>query len=255
MAQDTSGPDPQRLEALAKQIEAAERQELSLVAAIDRAATVRMLLTLVVLAVVVTYVVLFYRAGKSFTEARFVGDLGDQLKRRAVANQDELVREARALQEHTMPVVTAAFNKQFKSDMPRYQAKMGEEWKEMQKSLPTKFEKLMEEQYKKTLTRHRDVLKQEFPDVKEREIQLMTENFQLALKPLVAKYYGDRMRAQLETMYSTWQDFPAAEMTGTPDEMADQLYEHIVGFLLERISRSAEETDRVRPAAGSGSGL
>ena len=95
--QDPSGPDNQRMEALAKQLADLERQTVELGAALQRSGAVRKLLTLVVLVVLGIYLYLFYTKGKSLTDKDNVDRLMTELQLSANANTGEITKQVQAL--------------------------------------------------------------------------------------------------------------------------------------------------------------
>jgi len=122
------GPDPsesQRVEALAKQLADLERQSDELNAAMQRSASVRRLLVLVVAALLGIYIYLYYTAGKAFTDQKNLDRLQKELERAASANSDRVMNEVQILAENTWPAVSDAMSKQMEKDMPTFMTLLG----------------------------------------------------------------------------------------------------------------------------------
>src|SRR5262245_40306028 len=88
---DPSGAESQRLEALAKQLADLERQSADYMAAQQRSASVRKLLTLVVVALLVIYGTMYYTTGKAVYDPKTRDQLLLELQRSRTANADEIM--------------------------------------------------------------------------------------------------------------------------------------------------------------------
>lgn len=250
--QDASGPDNQRMEALAKQLADLERQSAELNAALQRSGAVRKLLTLVVLAVVVIYGYLFYTKGKSFTDKDNLDRLMTELQLSANSNTDEITKQLQTLIEHTWPTVSAAMADQMKQDMPKITAMLGAERENLAVNLQGRMEGLMQGHYNKALDTHRSILMETFPQVKdEADLELMSNNFKDAFRPLVKQHYGEKIKTEFEKMYKVWDTFPRDESSRSRDELSQELYNLLFALMQEKLAASEELKDASKRGAGA----
>ena len=250
--QDPSGPDNQRMEALAKQLADLERQSAELGAALQRSGAVRRLLTLVVLAVVVIYGYLYYTKGKSFVDKDNLDRLITELQLRSDANADDLIRHGNTLYRNTWPTVSAALEKQVKDDIPKVTAMLGAERETLAVNLQGRMEGLVQGHYNKALDTHRSILIETFPQVKdERDLELMSDNFKEAFRPLVKQHYGEKIKAEFEEMYKIWDTFPRDESKRDRDELSKELYHLLFALMQEKLAAGQEQRADSKPAPGA----
>jgi plasmid stabilization system protein ParE len=247
-----SGPDNQRMEALAKQLADLERQTAELGAALQRSASVRMLLTLVVLALLLTYGYLFYTKGKAFTQQDNLDRLTAALELSAQRNSTEILNHVEALYKNTSPTISAAFAEQLKQDMPKLTHLLGAERETLAINLQGRLEGLVQGHYNKALDQHRSILIETFPSVKdERDLEAMTDNFKDAFRPLVKQHYGDKIRAEFEKMFKTWDTFPLDDSKRTREELSQELYQLLFALMQEKLAAADEEQTGSRPTPGA----
>lgn len=249
---DPTGSESQRLEALAKQLADLERQSTELSAALQRSASVRRLLTLVVVAVVGIYGYLFYTKGKAFTDKDNLDRLKTELELRAQVNSDQIIHHLRTLYEHTWPTVSEAMGAQFKEDMPVFMTLLGTERENLAVNLQDRLEGLVRGHYNKAIDKHRAILAEQFPNVKEdRDIELMTDNFKDAFRPLVKEYYGEKLRAEFERMYQTWDSFPLDDSKRNHEELSKELYHLLFALMQEKLAAAGTEKADSKPTPGA----
>jgi hypothetical protein len=240
---DPSGSEGQRLEALAKQMADLERQSVELGAALQRSASVRRLLVLVVVALLGIYMYLYYSAGKAFTDQKNMEKLMAELERAATANSDQVMKQVQVLVEHTWPKVSAAMTDQFQKDMPQFMTLLGTERENLAVNLQSRLESLVKAKYAKTLAQHRDILVEEFPSIKdEGDIEKMTENFQDAFEPLVKKHYGDKIRSEFEQMYKIYDEFPVDNSKRDREQLSQELYNLLFALMQHKLAAAGEDT-------------
>jgi multidrug efflux pump subunit AcrB len=250
--QDSPGADSQKLEALAKQLADLERQTAELDAALRRAASVRRLLTLVVVLVLGTYGYLFYSKGKAFADKDNLDRLQIELELSAQKNSAEIINHVQTLYEHTSPTISAAFAKQMKDDMPKITAMLGSERETLAINLKDRMDGLVRGHYNKAIDQHRGILAETFPSVKDdRDIEAMSENFKDAFKPLVKQHYGDKLQAEFDRMYKTWDTFPQDESKRTREELSQELYNLLFALMQEKLAAAAEERASSKSAPGA----
>jgi hypothetical protein len=240
---DPSGADSQRLEGLAKQLADLERQSGELNAALQRSASVRRLLVLVVAALLGIYLYLYYTAGKAFMDQKSVDRLMKELERSASANSDQVMREAQKLVRNTWPTVSAAMTDQLKEDMPTFMTLLGTERENLAVNLQSRMESLVRAKYEKTLDQHRSILVEEFPSIKDdRDIDVMADNFKDAFGPLVKRHYGDKIRGEFDQMYKTWDDFPIDKSKRGHEELSQELYNLLFALMQHKLAAAGDDT-------------
>lgn len=255
---DPSGAESQRMESLAKQLADLERQSGDLQAAMQRSASVRTLLVLVVASLLGIYMYLYYTAGKALTDEKNIERLRAELERSATANQQKVMEEAKKLVEHTWPTVSAAMSEQLKDDMPVFMTMLGTERENLAVNLQSRLESLVRGKYEKSLDEHRTILKESFPSIKDdRDLDMMAENFKDSFAPLVKRHYGDRIRSEFERMYKTWDDFPVDKSKREREELQDELYSLLFALMQHKLAAAGADTqsdkakDKVPQASGS----
>lgn len=256
-AQDSTPSESQRLEVLAKQAAELERQWTELDMALRRSATVRRFLFLVVVAVLGVYIYLYISLGRGFMEPENLNLVAREVQNRALPNLDTVLAEVRKLVENTRPTVTAAFSTQFEKDMPAIKKKLEPEWKTLIENVETRLNVSVQKAYSEAVDKHQAILAEEFPTVKDpKDFRLMSDNLEGALEPLVKRFYGQRIRAQFDHLYVTWQNFPEIEGKRDRDKLADDLYHLLIALLQTKASLLGDEGERgatkskVVPASG-----
>jgi len=249
--QDPSGSESQRLEALAKQLADLEKQSAEMVAALQRSASIRRLLTLAIVALLGVFLYLFFTTGKAFYDKDNLDKLMTELQLRSDANASELMKHGKTLYDNTWPTLSAAFEKQMKDDMPKVTAMLGGERETMAVNLRSRLESLVNAHYNKALAKHRAILAETFPSIKEdRDFDLMTDNFRDAFSPLVKQYYGDRIEREFKQMYQTWDEFPEDKSKRTREELSADLYHLLFALMQHKLATAGLEEDTLkRPAS------
>jgi hypothetical protein len=220
-AQDSSGPDTQRLEAMSRQLDDLERRSAELSTAISRGSQVRLLLTLAVVVIVVVTVRAFWKRAEGFVTRP--EPLIQAVRESAQANEAELQRELKVFIDHAWPPVQQAFSDRFNADWPNILTKFGEERDTLAINLRDKLEAKIRGQVNETIQKHRQILAEEFPDIKDEEVLAqMIANMQDALQPMVKRYYAEPCLKQIQDLFATWDDFPLADRPGELDPPLDQ---------------------------------
>lgn len=253
-SQDSSGSESQKLEALAKQLADLERQATEVSAAMQRSGSVRMLLTLVVVALLAVYMYLFYTTGKSFTDKKNLDKLMIELQLSASNNSNVVMHHAQTLVEKTWPKVSAAMTEQIKNDMPKFMTLLGTERETLAVNLQSQLESKVLGHYEKALKNHRDILAENFPSIKDdRDLDLMTDNFRDAFQPLVKQYYGEKLKGEFDKMYKTWDEFPFDDSKRNRDELSQELYHLLFALMQHKLAAGGLEESSPK-ATGKPSG-
>ncbi len=252
--QDPSGLESQKLEALARQLGDLEKQANELTAAIQRSASVRRVLVLVVVGVLAVFGGLYYQVGRSFVDQKNIDKMMVYLNKRAAANSQEVMNELQTLVKHTQPTVSDALEKQFTKDMPAILGLLGKEREVLALNLQDLLDQRLRAQYTKALKQHSAILQEEF-DIQDVEaLAMMVDHFEGGFQPLVKQYYGDRLKEEFNRMYATWDNFPLDNSRRTKEELEKELYHQLIGLMLQKVVTLATEVDPPKAAAGSSSG-
>ena len=251
-AQESSGVDSQKLEALAKQLGDLERQATDVSDAIQRAASVRRILTLAVVGVLAVFLTLYYKTARSFLGDENLDQLIVQLNLRAAANSEDVINQLHVLVDHTKEPLAQAFNEQFQKDMPTILAKLGPERENLAVNLQSRLDDRLQDQYNKALESNRQLLKEEFKIEDDETLSLMIHHFEGGFQPLVKQYYGDKLKAEFNRMYATWDDFPLDDSKRSREELEKELYRQLVGLMMHRVSAVGAETAATAPPGGGG---
>jgi hypothetical protein len=194
------------------QVEAVVRETKALVAAQAAGRRARLLLLLVVIIFVVVVSYAFYDLGKKILGDENLNALAKAGQERLVKNQDAYMKELQKLIETSSPVLTTAFMTRAKEDLPKYMQGLEKQRDALRSSLEAKLSKKVDDRYAELLDRHDKIMKEEFPQHNDDELQArMRQNINVALEKLVKKYYVDEMNRQIDILYTTWDNFPAAD--------------------------------------------
>jgi hypothetical protein len=253
-AQDSTVPESQKLEALAKQIAELESQWNELDMAIRRSATIRRFLILVVVAILGIYIYLYYTFARGFVEPSNRQRVVLAVPERALPNLDAVTHQVNLLVEHTRPAVSKAFGDQLDKDLPAIQAKLEPEYQILIENLQRRADIAVDSYYHDAVVKHRRILEEEFPSVKDpKAFDTMIANLQESFDPLVEKYYGGKIKAQLEQLNVRWQNFPMLKDKRTRDELADDLYGLLIALVKAKTSL-LDEDDREGSKSRKGTG-
>jgi hypothetical protein len=225
---------------LNQQVEAVIRESNALMAAQAAGRNVRMLLLLALVVFVAAVTFAFYDMANKFFSRDNLNVLAKAGQERLVKNQDKYMKEIQKLVEASSPVLTSAFMEQAKKDMPGFMQAAEKERDALRSSLEIKLAKKLDDRYREGIDRHEQILRQEFPEYNNDAQQArMRENIGLALDKLVQKYYVQEMNRQMNSLYNTWDSFPAADppaKNGISTE--DQMVVELVDLLKYRLSHT-----------------
>jgi hypothetical protein len=240
MSDNGTSPDP--AEALKAQLETLTQELAGLVAAQNRARRVRMVLLLVAIAFVVVVVGSFYQKANAMIQQDNIDRVVKAAETRLQKRSDDYLRQVQMLADNTRPAVTEAFSRQVKKDLPQYLRDVEKERDILSESLQKKLSTTLSKQYEQALVRNEQVLKKEFPLVKDEEMHArMMANLQIALKQILKKYYVDELQQQIHQLYATWDHFPAADKPGKGEP---SLEEQLIGELVRLLEIKLTNRDR-----------
>jgi len=197
---------------LNEQVEAVARETKALMAAQAAGRRARLLLLVVFIIFVAVVTTAFWNLGKQLLGPDNLDALAKAGQERLASHQGEYMKELQKLIESSSPVLTTAFMTQAKQDLPKYMQGLEKQRDALRSSLEAKLSKKVDERYAEMLDRHAKIMKEEFPQHNDEALQArMRENINMALEKLVKKYYIEEMNRQMDVLYTTWDNFPAAE--------------------------------------------
>ena len=197
---------------LNEQVEAVVRETKALMAAQAAGRRARLLLLLVFIVFVGVVCYAFLGLGNKLLGPENRDALVKAAQERLLKNQGEYMKELQKLIESSSPVLTTAFMTQAKQDLPKYMQGLEKQRDALRSSLEAKLSKKVDERYAEMLDRHAKIMKEEFPQYNDEALQArMRENINMALEKLVKKYYVDEMNRHMDALYTTWDNFPAAD--------------------------------------------
>lgn len=227
-------------EGLVKRVDAVDQEIGALSAALARARSTRLGIFLGFLIVAGGGTYAFYQLAEKFRSEENINKLGELAQQHLDENKDRYIGEVRTLVDQATPVLTKAFFEQAKQDTPKYTAALEQQREALLTNLATRLEEQITTHYQAILSRHRGIIKEQFPDLTDEQLGRVALNLEKAAKQLVEKYYVDQMSAELDAMYQAWDRFPVADPPGPNDlPLEDQL----VGYLLEIVTMKLTSTE------------
>jgi hypothetical protein len=195
-----------------------------LVEALAGARRTRRLLLLGVLAFVAVTGLMFYRLISRIRSQENIDEVTRLAQARLAENSDQYMNEVRLLVDKSTPVLTDAFYKQAKNDLPALVRGVGEQQTTLVNNLLAKLEDRMSEHYRSVLDRHEAILQEELPETKDPELRRkLGTNLGVAFDRLVKKYYADEINKQVTTLVDAWERFPEASQSRDDPPLGDQL--------------------------------
>lgn len=162
-------------------------------------------------------------------------------------NSDRYAKEVQTLVEQATPIITEAFYKQAKQDLPAFLRRAGEQRDILVTNLQERLTTRMDEHYHGILDRHEKILEEELPSAKDPEArQRLRTNLGIVFDRMVQRYYGDELKGQLVALYDRWDHFPAAAEPTGPGEPS--LEDQFIGTLLDLLAHKLTQA----PGGASG---
>lgn len=228
------------MQALSQQSEAVQRASEALSSALNRARGIRLCLGLAAVLLIAFVCIMFYRLGMEVQSSEYQNALLSTGQKRLAVKSDQYSKQFEMLVEKTSPALTKAFTEQINKDMPEFQKQLEKEKDVLAANLQEEFNTRVNGYYEKLRTRQEEMLKEEFPSIKDPAIrERMVKNIDKAVQNLVKRYFVDDFRRQIEEMQYTWDHFPEAERpkAGEPPLM-DQFISTLLQYLATQLTRS-----------------
>ena len=217
-----------QIENLEQQIEKLTREFDGMMAAYASGRRTRLLVFLVAVVFVCGVAYVFYRSGKELTTDEYREKLTAAAQKQMEVNKERYWQQVEIFVKNSTPVVTEAFNRQATKDMPKFAKLLGQEQDKFTSEIEEQFRQILKKRYDETLTKHEQILRQQFPKANDAEIESMMANTKVALDEVLEKNYINELKKQIQEFFDTWHEFPAASAPvkgehSLPEQFRDEL--------------------------------
>jgi hypothetical protein len=240
-------PDASSADAVAqlkKQLDGLSQEVSALAATQKRARHVRLALGLLAFALCIAIVVSFYQLANGMVQPDNIEKLRKAAENRLQKRSDDYMRQVQTLVDKSSPVISEAFSKQVKKDLPKYLQIMEVERDQFADELQKDLAKKMTKKYEQEIAKHQALLQKEFPQINNAaQHEKMVKNLQLAVEKNIQKTYVGELHAEMDRLYATWDQFPAAPPAGRKDvPLEDQLVGNLLKLLQIKLSNTQTQT-------------
>lgn len=130
------------------------------------------------------------------------------------------------------PPVAIAFYERLKDDVPVYVHTIDEQSKELTEHVEAAVRRDVQAQYRAARGRYRAILREEFPDLTEAQLDALLARFETVFDRLIRRYYVDQFRELLTAAIRRWNAVPpAAPPKPGQKPLVDQLGEDVAAWL------------------------
>lgn len=219
-------------------------------AALSASRTSRRVILAMVLALIVLIGWLFGGLGARLQSDEYKQELSAEGQKYLENNSAEYMKEVQTLVDGVTPKLTKAFYDQAQADTPRYVRALNRERETLLKNLESRLEKQVNDKYEQVLADYEAILIEEFPDAKDEHVRRrVTANFRESLKKLIAKFYADQFREELQSLYDTWDSFPVAPAPDPDDlPLEKQLFAHLLDLTSIKLASTGSGMIEETPA-------
>jgi hypothetical protein len=169
-------------------------------------------------------------------------------KERLAEHSDVILAEVGDLTAETAPVLGKAFYNQAREDYKLYLTALEREGNTYLTNVETILVAEAKDQYGEFLRRHRQVLREEFPDhASDENVEKVLAEFEHTLDRLIERYYLDEFRRESQRTVALWKNIEPVELP-RPDEPS--LEEQLADYSADWAVLAASENSPV-PAGGS----
>lgn len=150
------------------------------------------------------------------------------------------MRQVQLLVDKSSPVISDAFSKQVKKDLPQYFRQMERERDQFAEEVQANLSAKLKKRYETALKKHQAMLQKEFPQINNPvQHERMVKNLAIALDKSLEKHCVKELQTRFQQLYATWDDFPAAPRPGPKDPpLEDQLTGNLLRLLQIKLSNS-----------------
>ena len=227
----TENSPPAENEALVKKIGALGEEVKAIKTAMRRAGLTRLTLLVLVLAFLAVSIWMFYNLAMSFASKENLDRLAAKATERLNQSADPAMKQLQGLVDNCLPVLTTAFSEQAQADMPKYTEVLDQQREQLVKNLEARLGDRLDARWEAAGQRYEAILAEEFPQVDDSELLVqMYGTIEQIMEKLVAKYYSEQVRQEVEGVTETWNDFEMAEL---PAEGEPPLEQQFLAALLQ----------------------
>jgi hypothetical protein len=225
---------------LKQQLEALSREVAALAATQSTGRRVRLALAGLTIALCLVIVISFYRLATGIVAQDNLDRVMKVAEKRLQTRSDDYMRQVQFLVDRSSPVISDALSQQVKKDLPSYLRIMEEERDQFAEDLQKNLSGKIRRKYDQELARHEQILHKEFPQINDPVLhQRMVKNLQVAVERRIEKTYVGELQRELDKLYATWDDFPAATPARKSDiPLEDQLVANLLRLLQIKLSNT-----------------
>jgi hypothetical protein len=222
---------------------AALRREIEgLQSALRRARLIRLGILVAAVLVVVAISWITLSRVQAFTDEKNLQALTDTASARLEKDSDYYLRQLQLLTDKVGPVISEAFLEQAKKDMPRYLKAIEAEKKPLLENLEREFNRKLEKRYASLRPELESALVQELPQLKgTNQLEQLVANVDRAMARLRKKYYVDDFHNEVQGLFATWDQFPAAPVPGKGEASVEDQF---VGALIDLLTYKLTHAQR-----------
>lgn len=167
--------------------------------------------------------------------------LAAEVRSRLAANSDTLVTEAVSFTSETAPPLSRAVYREAMHDLPEYLQTVDTQGQELLDGMEATIKQKVKVRYRDYLARHREVLKEEFPEIASDEaVDRLIDRFEVAGQRLVERDYIDEFRAETKRTLQLWEQFPPVRPP-RGKTLEDELVDYLADWAVLRAKEVATE--------------
>ncbi|QDU28666.1 hypothetical protein ETAA8_37690 [Anatilimnocola aggregata] len=170
-------------------------------------------------------------------------------RERLQRHSETISTEAAGIAEEIGPPIVDAVYAQVAEDYPRYIRTFKSEGQEYLGNVEQEFMKQVKARYAGYLRRHRNIVKEEFPEhASDENVEAVLADFEQTFDRLVKRYYLDKFRQQADRTVSLWKEVKPVPMPG-PDQPS--LNEQLADYASDwAVLAFADQVDEQLTSAG-----
>ena len=234
-------------EALLRKAGALGEEVKAMKVAMRRASLTRLTLLLLVIAFLAVSIWMFYNLAMRFKSKENLDLLAAKANQRLNESTGPAMKQLQGLVDKCTPVLTKAFSEQAQADMPKYTEVLNGQRELLVKNLESRLGDRITARTEAAGDRYEAILREEFPQVDDSELIVqMYASIEQIMEKLVAKYYSDQIRQEVEGVAESWDDF---EMADLPAEGEPPLEQQFLAALLQLAAYRLEGQTILIPSA------
>lgn len=185
-----------------------------------------------------TYINFIWDPAAGVSDSKLMEAAVDQV----IKDADEIIVEGTTLAVKATPPVTDALYHQAKEDMPVYLSTLEKEGEVMADNLKESLAKKLKAQFKKYLQKHRNILREEIPEVGgDKAVNQLTADFEKAMEKLIERYYLKEFAQQTKRTKQLWQQFRPVKRLSDGKTLEENLLRDLPKWAALRLIDYGEE--------------